>query len=234
MPRLERRHEVLAPNLPGHAGGSPLPDKLDAETLVSGVERAMDEVGWETAFVAGNSLGGWVALQLAARGRARKVVALAPAGGWAQGDPIAADRLDHFTNMRALVRGAAPYADEIVATPEGRRRVTQDITVSFEHIPPELLAHQVRGVADCHGADSLIAWARQYGYPLATERITCPLRIIWGTEDRLLRWPRAASRYRELLSWAEWVELPGVGHCPQLDVPAQTAELILGFTARGG
>ena len=46
----------------------------------------MDDAGFETAHVAGNSLGGYVALQLAARGRARSVVALAPAGGWAEGD----------------------------------------------------------------------------------------------------------------------------------------------------
>jgi pimeloyl-ACP methyl ester carboxylesterase len=30
---------------------------------------------------------------------------------------------------------------------------------------------------------------------------------------------------------ADWIELDGVGHCPQLDVPLETAQLILGFTA---
>ena len=58
------------------------------------------------------------------------------------------------------------------------------------------------------------------------------MRVVWGTDDRLLRWPRAAERYRT--AWfphAEWVELDGVGHCPQLDVPLEAAQLILGFTA---
>jgi pimeloyl-ACP methyl ester carboxylesterase len=54
---------------------------------------------------------------------------------------------------------------------------------------------------------------------------------VWGTEDRVLPWPQAAARYREqLFPHAEWIELPGVGHAPQLDVPLQTAELILGLT----
>ncbi len=58
----------------------------------------------------------------------------------------------------------------------------------------------------------------------------CPVRILWGLEDRLLPWPRAAERYRRSLH-AEWVELDGVGHAPQLDVPLETAQLIVGFTA---
>jgi pimeloyl-ACP methyl ester carboxylesterase len=233
LPMLERRHEVLAVTLPGHAGGPPLPATLDSSSLAEGVERAMDEAGWEDAFVVGNSLGGWVALQLAARGRARKVVALAPAGGWAEGDPMVEERLDYFTTMRQLVQGAAPYADQIVSTADGRRRATAYTTVNFEHIPHELLAHQIRGAAGCDGTEALIAWARSEGYPLEAERIDCPLRIVWGSEDRLLPWPAATVRYRALLPQADWVEMPGVGHCPQLDVPAETAELILGFTATG-
>ena len=74
--------------------------------------------------------------------------------------------------------------------------------------------------------------ALREGWPLDAHKISCPVRIVWGTEDRLLPWPRAATRYRtEWLPNADWVELGGVGHSPQLDVPAQAAELILGFTA---
>jgi pimeloyl-ACP methyl ester carboxylesterase len=58
------------------------------------------------------------------------------------------------------------------------------------------------------------------------------VRIVWGAEDRLLPWPSAAARYREQLPQADWVVLDGVGHCPQLDVRLETAQLILGFTAR--
>ena len=218
--------------LPGHAGGPALDEPVTEDSLLAGVEAAMDEAGWETAHVVGNSLGGYVALQLAARGRARSLVALAPAGGWAEGDPMDAERLEYFTTMRELVRNAAPYADQIVSTPEGRRRATLYTTVSFEHIPHDLLAHQIRGAAGCDGAEALIERARREGYPLDMERITCPLRIVWGTEDRLLPWPAAAVRFRQGLPNADWVEMPGVGHSPQLDVPAEAAELILGFTAR--
>jgi pimeloyl-ACP methyl ester carboxylesterase len=118
----------------------------------------------------------------------------------------------------------------LLATSQGRRRATRYITVNFEHIPVELLADQLAGVAACD-ADALIATALREGWSLDAERIACPVRIVWGAQDQLLPWPSAAARYRELLPAADWVELDGVGHCPQLDAPLEAAQLILGFTA---
>jgi pimeloyl-ACP methyl ester carboxylesterase len=227
LPELERRHDVLALTLAGHAGGPRLPEALSSATLAGGVEAAMDAAGFEVADIAGNSLGGFVALQLAERGRARSVVAAAPAGGWPVADPMQTQVMEYFTTMHELVRAAAPHADRIASTPEGRRRSTAYITVNHEHIPPELVAHMIRGAAGCDGLLELVGFARRAGWQLDAERITCPVRIVWGTEDRLLPWPVAATRYRE--EWvpnADWVVIDGVGHGPQLDVPAQMAALI--------
>jgi pimeloyl-ACP methyl ester carboxylesterase len=225
LPALERRHDVLAPTLSGHAGGPPLDGPL-----ADAVERAMDDAGFATAHVVGNSLGGFVALQLAERGRACSVVALAPAGGWA--DDSWRELLGFQRELLAQAREAAPHAEAILATDAGRRRATRLITVAYEHIPPELLAHQLRAMAACDG-DWLIDQALETGYgTLDPARIACPVRVVWGTEDRLLPWPSAAARFRrEWLPRADWVELDGVGHAPQLDVPLEAAELILGFTA---
>ena len=230
LPALELRHDVLAPTLPGHAGGPPLREPV-GEALADAVEAAMDDAGWEIADFAGNSLGGYVALQLAERGRARSVTALAPAGGWTADDDSFRVTLAYFERLQSLLRQAAPYAGALMATPEGRRRATAFTTTNFEHIPAELLAHQIRGAAACSGAGALIAEAREHGWPLEAERITCPLRIVWGTSDRVLAWPRAAAGWREAFPQSDWIVLDGIGHCPQLDVPAETADLILGFAA---
>jgi pimeloyl-ACP methyl ester carboxylesterase len=232
LPALERRHEVLAVTLAGHAGGPALQGGAAAESVLDGLERALDRAGWATADVAGNSLGGYCALRLAERGRARSVVALAPAGGWADGDEYFRETLAYFTWLYEQVQQAAPYADQLVATAAGRRGMTQYTTVNFEHIPAELLAHQIRGAAACTGAPALIESALASGWPLNTSRVGCPVRIVWGTRDRVLPWPSAAERYRRELPQADWVELEEVGHCPQLDVPVETAQLILGW-ARG-
>ena len=133
--------------------------------------------------------------------------------------------------MAPLVEQAAPHAEAIVATPEGRRRTAGYMAERWEHIPPALLAHQIRGAAACTGVEALDANAREHGWPLDPELVTCPLRIVWGTADRILPWPRAAQRWRAAFPQADWVELDGVGHGAQLDVPLLAAQLILGFTA---
>ena len=227
---LERRHDVLAPTLAGHAGGPPIDGDVASETLADAVEEAMDAAGLARAHLVGNSLGGYVALQLAARERAETVVALAPAGGWAEGDEGFRETLAHFATMQELLAAALPHAATIVSTPEGRRRATAHFTERSEHLPPELVAHFMEGAAACPAVFALIDHAARAGWPLDAAAIRCPVRVVWGTADRLLAWPRTAARYRELLWHADWIELDGVGHAPQLDVPLETAQLILGFT----
>ena len=232
LPQLERHHDVLAPTLPGHAGGPPLRGEVSDVLIVDAIGRAMDDAGFGTAHIVGNSLGGHVALQLAARGRAESVVAFAPAGGWAPGDESFRETLGFFVTAQEQLTAAAPQAEAIVASTEGRRRVTEYITTNFEHIPPELLAHLILGVARCDGALPMIEYALREGYRLDAQSIACPVRIVWGTDDRLLPWPSSAARFlHDWLPHADWVELDGVGHCPQLDVPLEAAQLVLGFTA---
>ena len=124
LPALERHHDVLAPTLLGHAGGPPLAGAIDAALLPDAIERAMDDAGFETAHIVGNSLGGYLALQLAARGRARSVVALAPAGGWAQGDESFKETLGFLVAMQEQVSAAVPHADALLASGRGRRLAT--------------------------------------------------------------------------------------------------------------
>jgi pimeloyl-ACP methyl ester carboxylesterase len=224
LPALEREHDVLAPALP-------LDDAANATATVDALERVLDDAGLPTVHLVGNSLGGYLALRLAARGRARTVVALAPAGGWAPDDTSWHETLRLQAELHEQAKALAPQADALLATPEGRRRATSLITTNFEHIPAELLAHQLLAIAACAGAQRLIDAALRDGWNLDAERITCPVRIVWGTADRLLPWPSAAARYRRRLPNADWVELDGIGHCPQLDVPVETAQLILGFTS---
>jgi pimeloyl-ACP methyl ester carboxylesterase len=226
LPALERGRTVLAPTLAGHTGGPPPDGPLTETTLVEAVERLLDETEIETVDVAGNSLGGYVALQLAARGRARSVVALAPAGD----EQAGREALEHFRAMRRVLQRSAGMADRVVATPEGRRAATRDLTVRFGHIPPELIAHQLVGAARCPAALELIERGEREGWPLDPSRVGCPVRIVWGAQDRLLPWPRAAERWQRELPQADLVVLDGVGHCPQLDVPLEAAELIAGWS----
>ena len=232
LPMLERHHDVLALTLPGHAGGPPVQGDVSADLIPDAVERAMDDAGFDTAHIAGNSLGGLAALHLAARGRARSVVAFAPAGGWARDDDSYKELLAFQITMCEQAKAGAPHAHTIVSTPEGRRRATRLTTTNFEHIPPELLAHQLLGIAGCSGARQLCEYGIREGFSLDAERVTCPVRVVWGTDDKIVPWPASAERYRrDWLPHADWVVLDEVGHCPMLDVPLEAAQLILGFTS---
>jgi pimeloyl-ACP methyl ester carboxylesterase len=188
--------DVLAPPLPGHLGGRALAGDFDFAT---DVERAMDEAGLETAHFVGNSLGGYLALLMAERGRARSVVAFAPAGGG-----------DHQETLALQETGAVPLS-RIVTRP----------------LPPQAEMNLAAAVRACDIAP-MIANARVHGWPLDPARIGCPVRIVWGTEDQLLPYPRSAASYRRSLH-ADWVEIEGVGHAPQLEIPLEAAQLILGF-----
>ena len=193
LPALEREHDVLAPTLAGHAGGPPVVGRIDESVLADEVERSLDAAGWDTAHVVGNSLGGYVALQLAARGRAR-VVALAPAGGFAKGDESYRETLAYHESMLAAVKAAAPHADAILASPKSRRRATRYTATNFEHIPVDLLAHQIRGAAACDAGLALIehghTWAGRSRRPGSSARCGSsggpPIASCRGRGPRLL------------------------------------------------
>ena len=147
------------------------------------------------------------------------------------GDPALTQTLALFTEWQQTFRALAPHADAIVRSGDGRRRVLSALTANVDHIPPELVVHVMNATAFCPGTQRLIETALREGYAVDAQRITCPVRVVWGTADTLLPWPSSAARYRhDWLPHAKWVELDGVGHCPQLDVPLETAQLILGFT----
>ena len=197
---------------------------MTGATLADAVERAMDAAGFARAHIAGNSLGGYVALQLAARGRAESVVALAPAGGWEPGRALGPRRCWTRSRRRSeALRSRLRPRGDLVATPEGRRRATAATTVAYAHIPAEpARPPDPRRRRRAPGSGRCSTSPGGTGTRSTPPGVTCPVRIVWGTEDALLPWPDAAARMRrDWLPHADWVELDGVGHCPQLDVPAR-------------
>ncbi|MGI8631941.1 MAG: alpha/beta hydrolase, partial [Solirubrobacterales bacterium] len=135
LPQLEGRHEVVAPTVPGHAGGPAIEGEVSDEALVEQVETILKPRG-HRARPPGGQLAGRLRCPAPRRARAgESVVALAPAGGWAADDDSYKDTLRYFLQMQKLVADAAPHADAIASSPDGRRQATRDIVTNFEHIP---------------------------------------------------------------------------------------------------
>src|SRR4029078_5870010 len=123
LPALEERFDVRPLGLAGHFGCSPLTHnaEIGAKALFDALERDMDEAGFETAHICGNSLGGWASLELANRGRARSCVALSPAGGWEPGTE-AEKRLQRlFTRLYKSSQWADKRAEKLFLRPGVRK-----------------------------------------------------------------------------------------------------------------
>jgi len=233
LPELERSFEVLAPTLLGHFEGQRFAPGVVAgiETLADGLERELDAAGWDTAHVAGNSLGGLLALELAQRGRARSVVALA-AGGDRPGSRYGERRIAAiFTVTHALARRLAPQADRLCASAHGRRVLCSWVCAHPERLDPAQAAHAVRALALCPAYGDL-----RRALPPARARkldqVRCPVLLAWGTKDHVLPFERYGREYQAALPGAELRMLDDVGHIAMLDDPIGIAALIRDFASR--
>jgi pimeloyl-ACP methyl ester carboxylesterase len=224
LPALTERFEVLAPTLIGHGGQPIVPDDdVPPKSYVDSVEAAMDEAGMATAHLVGNSLGGWVAMELAARGRARSVVALSPAGGWID-DAAIRPVARFFRFNRRLVQVARPFARWIMRSRLVRRIALWRVAAHGDRLTPDEIVAAMDGVlvADMNGL-----------LPLAEQRLDTyadpgvPVLIAWSEKDRLIPTPKFSDRWLEVAPHAEFRILPDVGHVPMLDDPKLVTEVII-------
>src|SRR5215207_9063102 len=120
LPRLEERFDVLAVDLPGFGRSEPLPPGVDPtpEALAAAVEDEMRRAGFDRAHIAGNSLGGWIALELARRGRSRTVTAISPGGSSTEGRRSGAQAC---SGRCAGLRRVRPSLSRSCATPSRER-----------------------------------------------------------------------------------------------------------------
>lgn len=227
---LESRHEVLAVDAPGFGRSAPLPEGTvpTAAALADALEAALDAAGWETAHIAGNSMGGWLGLELARRGRARTVVAISPAGMWTQRENGYSRAMLRF--QHAVARRVAPAAGLLARSAVGRTLLLSGVSSRPWRADPAEAADAVRLFAGSPGfPETLTTLSRER--PRRLGSISCPVRIVWGSADRLLL-PRQAERFVRAIPGAELVRLSGAGHVPMADDPDAVAGAILDFTLR--
>jgi pimeloyl-ACP methyl ester carboxylesterase len=233
LPYLRATREVHAVTLPGHRGGEPIDPRRPVSTLdyVDAVERQLDSLGLTEAHLVGNSLGGWVALQFAGRGRARSVVCLAPAGGWAVGGAF-----DHFLAAQfslaywACRRLTAPGGGRLRNDPRVRRALLRGVVAKPDRVSDAQFEDLVQDIAQCDALRRSIS--RPASRNVATvPGIACPVLIAWSDCDRILVSRTSRRRLAAQVGRPEVRILPGVGHVPMGDDPALVSQVILKFAA---
>ena len=229
-PVVERlpQYDVLAVSMPGHYGGPELPWSARFDDLVDHVEAEMDRHGWDSAHVVGNSLGGWVSLELARRGRARSVTAIAPAGGYDTVTLRDAALVASFV-AAAVGRRPARLTNLLPAIPIVTGLALKAVAHDPRLVVPDDARHVIRtALGASHPVRVLLACARSIPAP-GLDTIDVPVHLVFADRDRVIPPKRYASYFTDRIPHARVTMLEGIGHCPQVEVPARVAELVHEF-----
>lgn len=233
---LSERYEVIAPTLAGHDGGRPYPpgSPMDFAGSTDALEGDLDELGIRSAHIVGNSMGGALGLELAKRGRARSVVALAPAGGWTPGDGEARRLARFFARQMRVTRAFQSRMAAIVARPRARRLALRDIMRRGDLVPASDAVRMTQASLACTVAERAIEALRiDRGLSLEDlDRIDCPVLLATPQFDRVLPPERHAPRLRREIPGVESLILRDCGHVPMWDDTALVVRTISEFVDR--
>ncbi len=217
MARLARERDVIAVDLPGFGGSQALDNGggSSPQALARAVASFLDELGLGRVHVAGNSLGGWVALELAKAGRALSVAGLCTAGFWKRplGPRPGGD-------VRRAGRALLPILPTLLRSARGRRLLLSSSVAWPDRVPPEAATRLVRSYICSPGFDGANSAMRADIFS-GVDDIRVPVTLAWAEHDRLVQ--RPATRVPE---WRT-VTLHGCGHIPTWDDPQQVSRLLL-------
>jgi pimeloyl-ACP methyl ester carboxylesterase len=221
-PELDASFAVHAPDLPGQGASAALAGPPTVAALADALEADLDALGLRRVHVLGNSLGARLALELACRGRALSVVAIAPSGLglWPerlhQGGMLSTARLV-LRPLRRLIEPAAQFRVGRAALLTGLR------SMPWRAGTPEAVALR-DGIAGTNDFWRLLWFAVLSDLPLSLRITGTPVILAQGTADILAG--GQTPRYRLLVPGADFEPLPGAGHAPQSDSPTAIIELV--------
>lgn len=228
---LERHHAVFAPTLAGHHGGGVLePADGGVPALADAMERTLDDIGIERAHLVGSSLGGWLALELARRGRARAAVLLSPAGGWrSERDIKRVVRLFEL-GEKLLAPSNRDKIIKVLRRPGLRRLALRQAMEHGERMPLSAAVEMVDDAISADAVEGFLRWVRT-AQPIDDAGLDgTRIRVAWAEHDRTIPFKAYGQPYKDALPAAEWVTLPGCGHVPMYDDPELVVRTILEVT----
>ena len=222
LPLLRERFDVINVDLPGIGGSPHLDRRPTVAAITDAVERRLDVERVGRVHVLGNSLGARTALELAVRGRALSVVAIAPSGL-----NIPQERLYQGTGMgmaRIVMRAAEPLIAPVARSAAGRAALLAPLKARPWSTSPEEAVGAREGFAESRDFWRTVLWALLLDVPRGLDRIDCPVTLVQGVAD----WVASGQtvRYLPLIPGSRFSPLLMAGHAPQSDRPATIARLV--------
>jgi pimeloyl-ACP methyl ester carboxylesterase len=222
---LAPHRDLIMPDLPGHGESPPLElgGRPVGQVLTDAVTGLLDDLGLERPHLAGNSLGGLLALEAGAAGRAATVTGLSPAGFFrGPADRMYARAV--FKTMQTAGKWLQPVAPVLVDSAIGRALVYGAIVSRPALLSPEQAMGDMEAfLAAGQALGDVLTGLRQFTGQVPAD---VPVTIAWGSKDRLLS-PKQALVARKQLPAAKFVLLPGCGHVPMTDDPELVARVLL-------
>jgi pimeloyl-ACP methyl ester carboxylesterase len=228
LDRLAEDFDVIAVDLPGFGASPPLPDGTEPSPgrLAIAVADFLSEAGVARPHVCGNSLGGWVGLELAKARRAASVTALCPAGLW--GAPIRrAGAPETQGRLHSFARSVRPIVPALMLSRRARRLALGHVVAHPDRVSRQAARRMVCSYARATAYDATNS-AMLSTHFTGAEAIEIPLTVAFGELDRLIRPARLRAR------GARSVVLPGCGHIPMWDDPELVVKLILETSSAAG
>jgi pimeloyl-ACP methyl ester carboxylesterase len=225
VPLLRNRRELIMVDLPGHGESPPFePDGREpVQAMAEAVIAFLDEVGLDRPHVAGNSLGGALALIAGAEGRAASVTGLSPAGFWVNQRQFRYAKVI-FKVMAVTGTAIQGFAPQLARYRAGRALMFASVVSRPSRLSPEQAAGDARAFTAARAAVEAILANPLWFTAAVPEPV--PVTIAWGTKDRMLL-PSQARVAERQLPQARFLALPGCGHVPMTDDPALVAEVLL-------
>jgi len=225
------RYEVFAPTMAAHNGGPRAAGWfLSSSVLADHVERQMDELGWSTAHIVGNSLGGWVAFELERRGRARSVTGIAPAGGWTRWSPVKFEVIGKFVSGMPFLALARLFGQRALQLPFSRKLATLPLSGSPDGVSERQLSGIVDDAAHCPAYYQLLLKALLLPGLLELAQTAVPAHLVLCEKDRVVPPRRFSRHFTDFLpANTKITRLDGVGHVPMFEAPGRVTEVITEF-----
>ena len=224
LPLLARTHRVYAPLLPGYGqstGLDCLDDQLDL--FLHGFD-VMDALQLQQPYVVGESMGGWIAAEMAALrpDTIGRLALAAPLGLWRDAAPVA----DMFG---AMTHELVPYLFHDVSCPAAQAMLGLSALISDKDdrsaAQVEILIGMARGART---AAKFLFPIPENGLERRLWRITAPTLIVWGTNDRFVA-PLYADIFAEHIRGSRVARIPNTGHLIGLERPEALAEAVVGW-----
>lgn len=232
-PLLDAQFNVIALDSPGF-GGESLDRLAEGQFTIPAYTDAfelwLNELGLtsDNVVVAGNSMGGAIALELARRGRVRSACAISPAGFWTRQDLLRVKII--LGSLAYLPHFFIPILTRAVKSKRLRSLLMGALVAYPRNVSPTAAAGAIRDLIQAPATKPVLRSFNTYTFqadPHLGAAGTPAVTVAWGTKDRLLPYARQALRAQHALPGAKHISLPGLGHVPMTDDPTTVAALIM-------